>query len=411
MFKGVYWMPSVQVPEAIERLRQGEMLIVVDEAERENEGDFICAAEQITTAQVNFMAQYGRGLICVPTTGQRLQELEIPMMVTHNSALLGTAFTVSVDYKIGTTTGISAHDRALTIQAMVDPEACSQDFGKPGHIFPLCAVEGGVLNRAGHTEAVVDLLRLAGMKPVGVLCEILAEDGSMARMPRLEAIATEHGLAILTLVDLIEYRMRTERLIQEVASADLPTRFGHFHIHGYSTRVDHSEHLALVKGTPNPSIPTLVRIHSSCLTGDLLGSLRCDCGFQFHLALEAIGNSPCGVLLYLNQEGRGIGLLNKIMAYHLQDGGADTVEANEQMGFKSDLRDYGIGAQILHDLGVRRMKLMTNNPKKVAGLAGYHLEIVETIPLVTPPTKHNRRYLETKRDKMGHELPLGEDDM
>ncbi len=401
-------MPTLEVHEAIERLRRGELLIVVDEADRENEGDFICAAEKITQEQVNFMARYGRGLICVPTTRPRLDDLGIPMMVEHNSALLGTAFTVSVDYKIGTTTGISVSDRAATIRAMADLNSKPKDFGKPGHIFPLCAVEGGILRRAGHTEAVVDLLKLAGMQPVGVLCEILDDDGTMARMPRLEEIAEEHGLGILTLVDLIEYRMRTERLVHRVASANLPTRYGHFTIHGYSTTVDNSEHLALVKGIPNPSIPALVRIHSSCLTGDLLGSLRCDCGFQFHMALEAIGESDCGVMLYLNQEGRGIGLLNKIMAYQLQDGGADTVEANLQLGFSSDLRDYGIGAQILVDLGVRRINLMTNNPKKVAGLAGYHLEIVDTVPLVTTPTEHNRRYLETKRDKMGHILPYEE---
>lgn len=398
-------MPTVQVHEAVERLRRGELLIVVDEADRENEGDFICAAETITPEQVNFMARYGRGLICVPTVRGRLEELEIPMMVEHNSALLGTAFTVSVDYKVGTTTGISASDRAATIRALADPKARPKDFGKPGHIFPLCAVEGGVLRRAGHTESVVDLLRLSGMTPVGVLCEILDEDGSMARLPRLEEIAEEHGLGVLTLVDLIEYRMRTERLIHEVAVAELPTRHGLFKVHGFATTVDNSEHLALVKGVPNPSVPTLVRIHSSCLTGDLLGSLRCDCGFQLNLALEAIGKSESGVLLYLNQEGRGIGLLNKILAYQIQDQGADTVEANHRLGFKGDLRDYGIGAQILYELGVRRMRLMTNNPKKVAGLAGYHLEIVDTVPVITEPTEYNRKYLATKRDKLGHLLP------
>lgn len=401
-------MPTLTVPDAIDRLRRGEILIVVDEADRENEGDFICSAETITPEQVNFMARYGRGLICVPTVRTRLEELEIPMMVERNSALLGTAFTVSVDYKIGTSTGISAQDRAATILALANPNARPRDFGKPGHIFPLCPVEGGVLRRAGHTEAVVDLLKLAGMSPVGVLCEILDDDGTMARMPRLEEISDQHGLGILTLVDLIEYRMRTERLVQEVAHAELPTRYGHFMVHGYSTKVDNSEHLALVKGTPNPSVPTLVRIHSSCLTGDLLGSLRCDCGFQFHMALKAIGESECGVMLYLNQEGRGIGLLNKIMAYQLQDQGADTVEANLQLGFMGDLREYGIGAQILYDLGVRRIRLMTNNPKKVAGLAGYHLEIVETVPLITEPTEYNLRYLKTKKEKLGHILPFEE---
>lgn len=398
-------MPAVTVLEAIERLRRGELLIVVDEADRENEGDFICAAETITPDQVNFMARYGRGLICVPTTRSRLEDLDIPMMVEHNSALLGTAFTVSVDYKIGTSTGISASDRAATIRAMANPAARSRDFGRPGHIFPLCASEGGVLKRAGHTESVVDLLKLAGMTPVGVLCEILDDDGTMARMPRLEQIADEHGLGVLTLVDLIEYRMRTERLIREVAVAQLPTRYGEFRIHGFTTDVDNSEHIALVHGEPNPSVPVLVRIHSSCLTGDLLGSLRCDCGFQLDLALEAIGRSDSGVLLYLNQEGRGIGLLNKIRAYQLQDEGADTVEANHKLGFKGDLRDYGIGAQILYELGVRRMKLLTNNPMKVAGLAGYHLEIVDTVPIIALPTEHNARYLQTKRDKMGHNLP------
>jgi 3,4-dihydroxy 2-butanone 4-phosphate synthase/GTP cyclohydrolase II len=403
-------MPTLQVHEAIERLRQGELIIVVDEADRENEGDFICAAETVTADQVNFMARYGRGLVCVPTTRARLEELEIPMMVAHNSALLGTAFTVSVDYKIGTTTGISAADRAATIRAMATPSVRPKDFCRPGHIFPLSASEGGVLRRAGHTEAVVDLLKLAGLTPVGVLCEILDEDGAMARMPALERIANDHGLGILTLVDLIEYRMRTERLVHEVAAANLPTRYGYFRVYGFTTKVDSSEHLALVKGTPNASVPTLVRIHSSCLTGDLLGSLRCDCGFQLDIAMKAIAESECGVLLYLNQEGRGIGLLNKIMAYELQDGGADTVEANHKLGFKGDLRDYGIGAQILYELGIRRMRLMTNNPMKVAGLAGYHLEIVETVPIIAEPTEYNRRYLKTKREKLGHNLPIEETD-
>jgi 3,4-dihydroxy 2-butanone 4-phosphate synthase/GTP cyclohydrolase II len=384
------------------------MLIVVDEADRENEGDFICAAETITPDQVHFMAKYGRGLICVPTTHERLQELDLPLMVDNNSALMGTAFTISVDYKIGTSTGISSTDRAATIRAMADPSAKSRDFARPGHLFPLEAMEGGVLKRAGHTESVVDLLTLAGMRKVGVLCEILDDDGSMARMPRLEQIAEEHDLGILTLVDLIEYRMRHERLVQEIAVANLPTKYGDFKVHGFSTMVDNFEHLALVKGKPDPNIPTLVRIHSRCLTGDLLGSLRCDCGDQLHMALSAIGSSECGVLLYLNQEGRGIGLLNKLKAYELQDEGADTVEANEKLGFRGDLRDYGIGAQILYELGVRRIKLMTNNPMKVAGLAGYHLEIVETVPLVAQPNDFNLRYLNTKRDKMGHLLPKEE---
>ena len=403
-------MSMISVNEAVERLRRGEMLIVVDEADRENEGDFICAAETITADQVHFMARNGRGLICVPTTRERLEELDLPPMVQENSALMGTAFTVSIDYKHGTTTGISSADRAATIRAMADKNAKAQDFGRPGHVFPLGAVEGGVLKRAGHTEAVVDLLKLAGMSPVGTLCEILDDDGSMARMPRLEEIAEEHDLGILTLVDLIEYRMRNERLVREVAVAELPTKYGDFTVHGYATLVDSFEHLALVKGTPNPNVPTLVRIHSRCLTGDLLESLRCDCGDQLHRALEAIGQSESGVLLYLNQEGRGIGLHNKIKAYQLQDQGADTVEANEKLGFRGDLRDYGIGAQILHELGVRRIRLMTNNPMKVAGIAGYHLEIVETVPLVIEPNNYNRRYLATKRDKMGHLLPHQEDE-
>jgi len=401
-------MPTLKVDEALERLRRGEMLIVVDEANRENEGDFICAAQTCTPDQVNFMARYGRGLVCVPMVQEDLEALDIPLMVDSNSALMGTAFTVSVDYKIGTTTGISSADRAATIRALANPEIAPKDFARPGHIFPLCASPGGVLRRAGHTEAVVDLLHLAGQRPVGVLCEIMDEDGAMARMPRLEEIAEEHGLGILTLVDLIEYRMRTERLVHEVTSADLPTRYGDFKVHGFRTEVDNNEHLALVKGSPNEMAPTLVRIHSRCLTGDLLGSLRCDCGDQLDMALTAIGKSECGVLLYLNQEGRGIGLMNKLMAYELQDEGADTVEANEKLGFRGDLRDYGIGAQILVELGVRRIKLMTNNPMKVAGLAGYHLEIVETVPLVAETTKHNRRYLKTKRDKLGHTLPLTE---
>jgi 3,4-dihydroxy 2-butanone 4-phosphate synthase/GTP cyclohydrolase II len=354
------------------------------------------------------MARHGRGLICVPTTEERLEELDLPPMVDQNSALMGTAFTVSIDYKVGTTTGISAADRAATIRAMADPNAKPKDFGRPGHVFPLCAHKGGVLKRAGHTESVVDMLDMAGMKKVGVLCEILDEDGTMARMSRLEEIAEEHDLGILTLVDLIEFRMRNERLVHEVAVADLPTRYGEFKVHGFTTEVDNYEHLALVSGQINPNVATLVRIHSRCLTGDLLESLRCDCGDQLHMALQAIGESDNGVLLYLNQEGRGIGLLNKLKAYQLQDQGADTIEANEKLGFRGDLRDYGIGAQILYELGVRRMRLMTNNPMKVAGLAGYHLEIVETVPLVTRPNAYNKRYLETKRDKMGHYLPSEE---
>lgn len=402
-------MSTITVDEAVERLRRGEMIIVVDEADRENEGDFICAAETITPDQVNFMAKFGRGLICTPTTKKRLEELDLPMMVDQNSALMGTAFTVSVDYNIGTTTGISSADRAATIRALANPGANPKDFGRPGHIFPLAADEGGVLKRAGHTESVVDLLKLGGMQPVGVLCEILDEDGSMARMERLEQIAEEHGLGILTLVDLIAYRMRNERLVKEVTRCKLPTVYGEFLVHAFTTEVDQFEHLALVKGEINPNVPTLVRIHSRCLTGDLLGSLRCDCGDQLQYALEKIGESDSGVLLYLNQEGRGIGLHNKMRAYHLQDEGADTVEANEKLGFKGDLRDYGIGAQILVELGVRRMRLMTNNPMKVAGIAGYHLEIVETVPIIVKPNPFNSRYLKTKREKLGHLLPDEED--
>jgi len=395
----------VTIPEAIEDLRAGKMIIVVDDEDRENEGDFIMAADKITPEAVNFMAKYGRGMICVPTTGERLEELGLPMMVERNSALLGTAFTVTVDAVQGTTTGISAHDRALTIKCFADAGAKPEDLARPGHIFPLRAEDGGVLVRAGHTEAVVDLVRLAGLGSSGVLCEILSEDGSMARLPELTQIAANWDLKIVTIADLIKYRRVTERLVFKFASCRIPTQYGDFTAHGYQATVESSPYIALVMGDVSDGEPTLVRIHSGCLTGDVLGSLRCDCGEQLHGAMRAIADEGKGVLLYIyHQEGRGIGLVNKLKAYVLQDHGADTVEANHMLGLPGDMRDYGLGAQILVDLGLKKIRIMTNNPGKLAGLQGYDLEIVERVPLVCEPNADNARYLNTKREKMGHEL-------
>ena len=399
------------IPEALAAIQNGEMIIVVDEPDRENEGDLIMAAEKVTPEQINFMAKYGRGLICLPTCSERLDELELYPMVTSNTAQMQTAFTVTIDAK-EVTTGISAQERAYTIQKFVDADAVPSDFVRPGHIFPLEAKPGGVLRRAGHTEATVDLARMAGLYPAGVLCEILNEDGSMARVPELMKFAAQHQLKIITIADLIAYRRETETLIRRVATANIPTEHGKFKLYAYESTDTVGEtvegdktHLALTKGDLTDPTPILVRVHSQCLTGDVFGSLRCDCGAQLGIALKTIEKEGRGVLVYMRQEGRGMGLKGKLRAYQLQDNdGLDTVEANEHLGFPADLRDYGIGAQILADLGVQKMRLMTNNPRKVTGLSGHGLEIVERIPLQTTPNAFNRRYIETKRSKLGHLL-------
>ncbi|MCX7763168.1 MAG: bifunctional 3,4-dihydroxy-2-butanone-4-phosphate synthase/GTP cyclohydrolase II [Candidatus Kryptonium sp.] len=396
------------IEEAIEDIRNGKIVIVVDDEDRENEGDFIVAAEKVTPEVVNFMAKYGRGLICVAITEQRARELEFEPMVEFNTSRHNTAFLVSVDYKKGTTTGISAFDRAKTIQAIVDPNSKPGDFARPGHIFPLQAVEGGVLRRAGHTEAAVDLARLAGLYPAGVLCEIMNDDGTMARVPDLFKVAKKFGLKIITIKDLISYRLKSEKLVRKITTTKLPTKYGFFELHLYESLTDGKVHVALVKGKVDDGEPVLVRVHSECLTGDVFGSFRCDCGDQLHSAMRMIEREGRGVLLYMRQEGRGIGLVNKIKAYRLQDEGKDTVEANEMLGFKPDLRDYGIGAQILVDLGVRKMRLLTNNPKKIVGLAGYGLEIVERVPIEIQPNEININYLRTKRDKLGHLVLMDE---
>jgi|LSQX01.3.fsa_nt_gb 3,4-dihydroxy 2-butanone 4-phosphate synthase/GTP cyclohydrolase II len=393
------------IPQAIDELRAGKMIIVVDDEDRENEGDFIMSAEHITPEAVNFMAKYGRGMICVPATPERLDELGLPDMVDRNTAKLGTAFTVSVDALRGTTTGISASDRAVTIKTFVDPAAKPQDLARPGHIHPLRAENGGTLVRAGHTEAVVDLMRLAGLGPAGVLCEILSDDGSMARLPELTEVAARWDMKIVTIADLIKYRRINERLVFKFATCRIPTQYGDFMAHGYQATVESSPYIALVMGDVTDGEPTLVRIHSGCLTGDVLGSLRCDCGEQLHSAMRTIAEEGKGVLLYIHhQEGRGIGLVNKLKAYVLQDHGADTVEANHMLGLPGDMRDYGIGAQVLVDLGLKKIRIMTNNPGKLAGLQGYELEIVERVPIVCAPNVDNARYLDTKRQKMGHVL-------
>jgi 3,4-dihydroxy 2-butanone 4-phosphate synthase/GTP cyclohydrolase II len=399
-------MSFASVEEAIQDLRSGKMIIVVDDPDRENEGDLVIAGERCTPEAMNFMVRFGRGVPFIPTTAERLAELGIPMMTKQNTARHGTAMAEMVDALHGATTGVSAYDRARTVAVFVDDRAEPADLARPGHIIPLRAEKGGVLRRAGHTEAIVDLCVLAGFKPVGLGCEILNEDGTMMRMDGLLPFSEEHGLRILTIADLIAYRRHTERLIHRVAGPiDFPTKFGHFTLYGYESPIEPLPYVAIVKGDVCTDQPVLVRVHSSCLTGDLLGSLRCDCGDQLEMALHAIEDAGRGVVLYIAQEGRGIGLMNKLKAYELQDKGMDTVEANQALGFKPDLRDYGLGAQVLADLGLRRLLLMTNNPKKVSGLIGYGLEIVDHVPLIAAQIPQRERYLETKREKLGHMLP------
>jgi 3,4-dihydroxy 2-butanone 4-phosphate synthase / GTP cyclohydrolase II len=391
------------IEEAITDFRDGKMLIMVDDEDRENEGDIIVAAEKCSPEAVNFMATHAKGLICMPMTGARLDALEIQAMVLENTDNHQTAFTVSVDH-VSTTTGISAHERAATIKALIDPGSKPNDFRKPGHIFPLRYREGGVLRRTGHTEGSIDLAKLAGLYPATVICEIMSKDGTMARVPELLEFAREHGIKIVTIADLIQYRRRNEKLVVRVADTKLPTDFGDFKAVAYESLLDGKEHLALVKGEWDAEEPVLVRVHSECLTGDVFSSCRCDCGEQLKTALAMIEREGKGVFLYMRQEGRGIGLVNKIRAYNLQDRGRDTVQANLDLGFPPDLRDYGIGAQILVDLGVRKMRMMTNNPKKIKGLEGYGLEVVERVPIEMPVKEENRRYMQTKKDKMGHIL-------
>jgi 3,4-dihydroxy 2-butanone 4-phosphate synthase / GTP cyclohydrolase II len=394
-----------RIDEAIEDIKAGKMIIVVDDPDRENEGDLVMAAELCKPSDVNFITREGRGILCLPITNEKAKELKLDLMVENNTALHGTPFSVSIDYKHDTTTGISAHDRAITINRAADESVTPDEFAKPGHIFPLIAKKGGVLKRAGHTEAVVDLVKLAELNPVGVLCEILDEDGTMARVPKLMEFAKKHSLKIITITDLIEYRMAREHFIQKKVNVDLPTKYGSFELHLYENTLDPLDNpIALVKGDISGDEPVLVRVHSECLTGDIFGSKRCDCGEQLLTAMSIVEKAGRGVVLYMRQEGRGIGLVNKLLAYHLQEQGKDTVEANEALGFKADLRDYGTGAQILKDLGLKKIKLLTNNPKKVIGLKGFDLEIVERIPLEIPPNSINEKYLKTKRDRLGHLL-------
>ncbi len=393
------------IESAVEDIRSGKMVIVVDDEDRENEGDFIIAARMVTPEVINFMSKEGRGLICASVSEDRCDELGLELMVNSNTSLHETPFTVSVDLLgNGCTTGISTHDRAKTIQALIDPATKPSDLGRPGHIFPLRAKKGGVLRRAGHTEAAIDLPRLAGYEPAGVLVEIMNEDGTMARLPELREIAKKFDLKIISIKDLIEYRLKMDSLIEEIVRVDMPTKFGHFKLVAFKEKLTEREHLAMIKGEWKKDEPILTRVHSSCFTGDILGSLRCDCGEQLHQAMQMVEQEGKGVILYMNQEGRGIGLVNKLRAYKLQEEGLDTVEANIHLGFGSDERDYGVGAQILRHLDVTRLKLMSNNPKKRAGLSGYGLEIVEVVPIGIKSNPHNEKYLNTKRDKMGHEI-------
>jgi 3,4-dihydroxy 2-butanone 4-phosphate synthase / GTP cyclohydrolase II len=396
--------PFASIENAIDVIRAGRMVIVVDDEDRENEGDLTIAAEKVTPEAINFMARYGRGLICMSMTAERLDQLEIPLMVNQNTTPFNTAFCISIEAKQHVSTGISAADRAATVRAAIDPKTKASDLARPGHMFPLRARDGGVLVRAGQTEAAVDLARIAGLYPAGVICEVMNEDGTMARVPELTKFARKHGLLMITIADLIQYRMRTERLVKRVATAALPTEHGAFHIHAYENQLDNETHVALVRGDIGDGKDVLVRVHSKCLTGDVFHSARCDCGAQLETALARIAEEGRGVLLYLNQEGRGIGLANKIRAYELQEQGLDTVEANERLGFKADQRDYGIGVQILRDLGVRSMRLLSNNPRKLVGIEGYQLSVVEWLPIEIPASVHSMGYLRTKKEKLGHRL-------
>ncbi len=400
-------MAKISIEQALKDIKAGKMVILVDDEDRENEGDLTMAAEAVTPEAINFMAKFGRGLICLSLTGEKVDALDLPLMVSDNTSQFETGFTISIEAKEGVTTGISAADRATTILTAIKDDAVPGDLAMPGHMFPLRARDGGVMVRIGQTEGSVDLARLAGMKPSGVICEIMDDDGSMARMPSLMEFSEEHGIGICTVADLVEYRIRTESFVKRAAETTIPTAFGgEFKIIAYENELDNLTHIALVKGEINPEEPILVRVHSECMTGDIFGSQRCDCAPQLHKAMATVNDEGCGVILYLRQEGRGIGLINKLKAYELQQKGLDTVEANEKLGFKADLRDYGVGAQILADLGIRKMRLLTNNPKKIVGLEGYGLSVVEQIPIEVEADEHNRGYLECKQLKMGHTLKM-----